>query len=96
MSMSFEERVLAVVSRIPKGQVMSYMEVASCAGSPRAYRVVGTFMMKNNTPSVPCHRVIKSDGSVGGYNRGGVQVKKRLLKNEGVVFVGDRVASFIT
>ena len=88
------KRVLDVVSRIPKGQVMSYKEVALRAGFPRAYRAVGFFMMKNKNSSVPCHRVIKSDGSLGGYNRGGIQAKRMMLKSEGVVLIGDRVASF--
>ena len=90
----FRQKVLYIVSHIPKGRVMSYKEVAIRAGSPRAYRAVGTIMMKNADLSVPCHRVIKSDGSLGAYNRGGFQRKKELLQREGVVMSNDYVKCF--
>ena len=80
--MTFSLRVYRVVKRIPQGKTLSYMEVAGRAGSPRAYRAVGTILSKNFNPRIPCHRVVKSDGSVGGYNRG-AQKKKALLKKEG-------------
>lgn len=83
-SVSFKERVYEVVRSIPKGSVLSYKEVAERAGSPRAYRIVGTLMKKNYDPSIPCHRVIKSNGEAGEYNRGGRDLKKRLLMQEGV------------
>lgn len=80
---SFQDRVIAVVKSIPRGKVMSYAEVARLAGSPRAHRAVGTLMSQNDDPSVPCHRVIRSDGEPGGYN--GLQGEKiRLLRAEGV------------
>jgi O-6-methylguanine DNA methyltransferase len=79
----FSERVLKVVSKIPKGKTLSYKEVAELAGSPNAARAVGNIMNANRNPNVPCHRIIKSDGSIGGYNSG-VAKKKRLLKNEGI------------
>ena len=82
--MDFKEKVYKVVSNIPKGEVLTYKQVATLVGSPRAYRAVGTVLSKNYNPNVPCHRVIKSDGSVGQYNRG-VENKKRLLKNEGAI-----------
>lgn len=63
---------------------MTYATVAAAAGSPRAQRAVGTVMAKNHDASVPCHRVIRSDGSLGAYNRGGPEQKKRLLEAEGV------------
>ena len=66
----FREKVLEVVKNIPKGKTLSYKEVAEKAGSPRAYRKVGSLMKGNHDSSIPCHRVIKSDGSLGGYNRG--------------------------
>jgi methylated-DNA-[protein]-cysteine S-methyltransferase len=78
----FKARVLEIVRQIPCGFTMSYKEVAVAAGSPRAFRAVGTIMKHNFDPSVPCHRVIKSDGNVGHYNRGGSEVKQRLLKAE--------------
>jgi len=80
---SFTERVHAVVRRIPKGQTRSYGEVASQAGSPGAARAVGSILKKNYDPTIPCHRVIRANGSAGEYNRG-LEKKKRLLQSEGV------------
>lgn len=80
----FKKRVLAAVSGIPKGSVMTYKGVAALAGSPDAARAVGTIMANNLDPSVPCHRVVRSDGCIGGYNRGGISQKRRLLQQEGV------------
>ena len=79
---SFAERVRKVVKDIPKGKTMSYREVAMRAGSPNAARAVGNIMRNNYDPSVPCHRVIKSDGGLGGYNRGGFTRKRELLELE--------------
>ncbi len=62
---------------------MSYGEVAHRAGSPGAARAVGNIMRKNHDPRVPCHRVIKSDGSLGGYNHG-VAAKIKALRAEGM------------
>jgi O-6-methylguanine DNA methyltransferase len=82
--MKFKDKVYKVVSKIPKGQTMSYAEVAEAAGSPKAYRAVGNIMHNNpDTTKVPCHRVIKSDGTAGGY-AGGTKKKIALLKKEGV------------
>jgi methylated-DNA-[protein]-cysteine S-methyltransferase len=81
---TFRERVLAVVRRIPKGNVMSYGEVARRAGSPRAARAVGTIMSQNYDTTVPCHRVVHADGTPGDYNRGGSRRKIALLQEEGV------------
>lgn len=81
---SFTEKVLDVVRNIPKGQTMSYKDVAVKAGSPGAARTVGTIMKNNFLKDVPCHRVIRSDGIVGEYNRGGSSTKLKKLRNEGV------------
>ena len=79
---SFAEKVREVVKKIPKGKVLSYKQVAERAGKPLAARVVGNIMSKNQDPKVPCHRVIRSDGKLGGYN--GLAGKKReLLRAEG-------------
>lgn len=78
---SFKEKVLKVVSKIPKSKVLTYKEVAKMAGSARAYRAVGNILNKNYNSKIPCHRVIRSDGKIGGYNRG-VKNKTRLLKTE--------------
>lgn len=85
MNTQFAEQVREVVRNIPKGSVMTYQEVARKAGSPRAYRAVANIMANNFDATVPCHRVIKSNGTVGGYNRGGEAVKRTLLIAEGVV-----------
>ena len=79
----FQKRVREVVKTIPPGKVMTYGEVAKRAGSPGATRAVGSILARNFDPEVPCHRVIKADGSVGNYNRGGVMKKEQLLKEEG-------------
>jgi O-6-methylguanine DNA methyltransferase len=81
---SFAEKVQAVVRDIPEGQTMTYGEVAAYAGSPGAARAVGNVMKHNFDPSVPCHRVVRSDGKVGEYNRGGPEKKAELLHREGV------------
>jgi methylated-DNA-[protein]-cysteine S-methyltransferase len=78
----FKEKVLKIVAKIPKGKVLTYKEVAKLAGRPKAYRAVGNILNKNYNPRIPCHRVIRSDGKIGGYNRG-VKAKKILLKKEG-------------
>ena len=81
----FTEKVRAVVRNIPKGKVMTYKEVAIAAGNPKAARAVANTMAKNYDLDVPCHRVIRTDGGLGGYNRGGTTVKKQLLQQEGAV-----------
>jgi len=77
----FAQTVYNVVRRIPKGQTMTYKEVAIAAGRPRACRAVGNILNKNYDPAVPCHRVIRSDGTTGGYNRG-ASMKALRLKEE--------------
>ena len=82
---SFAEKVRAVVRKISIGKTMTYGAVAAKAGSPGAARAVGGIMKKNFDPSVPCHRVVKSDGKVGEYNRGGPAAKRKLLIVEGAI-----------
>ena len=79
---TFAEKVKSVVRKIPKGRTLSYKQVASKAGSPNAFRAVGNILGKNYDPKIPCHRVIRSDGKTGGYNRGAGQ-KARILRLEG-------------
>lgn len=81
----FSSKVYEVVSHIPPGQTLSYGEVAALAGSPGAARAVGTLMAQNFDPSVPCHRVIRADGKLGAYNRGGEDKKRALLIAEGAI-----------
>ena len=78
---SFITRVLAVVRNIPRGKALTYREVAKRAGKPNAYRAVGNILGKNYDPKIPCHRVIRSDGKLGGYNRG-VRKKRSMLWRE--------------
>ncbi len=82
---TFKEKVLDVVRKIPKGKIMTYKEVAKKAGNANAARAVGNFMKANYDKSVPCHRVIGSDGKIGDYNRGGQSAKIALLKKEGAL-----------
>jgi O-6-methylguanine DNA methyltransferase len=83
--LTFSDKVRMVVRKIPKGKVLTYKQVASKAGSPNAARAVGNIMRNNFDPSVPCHRVIGSDGAMRGYNRGGVKAKEEILKREGAI-----------
>jgi len=78
----FKKRVYKVVNKIPKGSVLSYKEVASAAGYPGAWRAVGNALNKHRQPKMSCHRVIKSNGEIGGFGRG-VKKKIALLKKEG-------------
>jgi O-6-methylguanine DNA methyltransferase len=78
---SFKEKVFEIVKDIPKGKTMTYAEVARKAGAPKAYRAVGNILKMNYDQAIPCHRVICSDGKIGGYNRGGKR-KEELLKEE--------------
>lgn len=80
---TFTYRVKSIVRKIPKGKVLTYKQVATLAGSPGASRAVGSIMKSNYDKTVPCHRVIRSDGKVGGYNRGGPEKKLKLLISEG-------------
>jgi len=76
--------VYETVKKIPKGKVLNYKQVAQLTGSPRAWRAVGNILNKNPDPkTIPCHRVIKSDGKIGGY-KNGVKKKIALLKKEGL------------
>ena len=84
MTQLFSVKVLAVVAKIPKGETLAYREVALRAGSPGAYRAVGTVLSTNYDPAIPCHRVVRSDGELGNYNRG-PKMKERLLKEEGAL-----------
>lgn len=86
---SFHDTVLNVVRSIKKGSVLSYGEVARRAGNPKASRAVGFYMAKNIDITVPCHRVVRSDGSIGEYNGLRGKSKKDLLLDEGIVFGGN-------
>lgn len=81
----FQEKVYAATRRIPKGKVSTYTAIARAIGNPRAVRAVGNALHANpDTKRTPCHRVVRSDGSIGGYARGSAK-KAVILSKEGVV-----------
>lgn len=82
---TFRDRVMDIVRTIPKGGSMTYKEVATKAGNPLAARAVGAIMRTNYDPEIPCHRVVRSDGSLGHYNRGGMSRKREILIEEGAL-----------
>ena len=83
----FQVKIWVFLKKIPKGSVKTYTEVAKAIGKPLAIRAVANAIAKNPYPiQIPCHRVIRSDGSLGGYSgKGGVKKKKNLLKKEGII-----------
>ncbi len=85
MKSDFTERVRKVVRGIKKGSTLSYGQVAKAAGRPGAARAVGTIMSRNDDKTVPCHRVIRSDGSIGAYNSLQGPSKRELLEQEGAI-----------
>ena len=82
----FQISVWRYLKKIPRGSVKTYMQVAKGIGKPLAVRAVANAIGKNPyAPRIPCHRVIRSDGSLGGYSgKGGIKTKKLLLKREGI------------
>lgn len=89
---SFRKKVYALVKQIPQGKVATYAQIAALAGNPGAARAVGMCMSENTDPqTIPCHRVIASDGKLTGYAFGGISAKKEKLLQEGVAFHKDRV-----
>jgi len=90
-NMKFDEAVYAKTMEIPRGRVTTYKEVAMAIGKPGASRAVGNALNRNpNLIKVPCHRVVKSDLNIGGFARG-KEVKKKILKKEGIKFNSDSV-----
>tara|TARA_A100001011_G_scaffold180838_1_gene189731 strand:- start:442 stop:744 length:303 start_codon:yes stop_codon:yes gene_type:complete len=82
----FQLKVWNYLMKIPKGKVLTYKEVAKAIGKPKSYRAVGNAVGKNPfPPNIPCHRVVRSDGGIGGYSgKGGIDQKIRLLRSEKV------------
>jgi methylated-DNA-[protein]-cysteine S-methyltransferase len=86
--------VYRMLARIPEGKVTTYGDIAKALGHPRASHAIGRILNKNPNPIiVPCHRVVMSDGNIGGYAFGKAR-KKELLKREGLCFVGDDIHEF--
>jgi O-6-methylguanine DNA methyltransferase len=92
-SRPFRTAVLAAVRRIPPGRISTYGDVAAMAGRPRAARAVGNIMRECRDTSVPCHRVVGAGGALGGYG-GNIELKRALLRAEGVIVFGRRIRSF--
>jgi methylated-DNA-[protein]-cysteine S-methyltransferase len=91
MKKYFTQKVIHIVSQIPKGKTLTYKVVALRAGNPKAARAVGNILNKyysecvrNKKPTIPCHRVIRSDGKIGGYAKGEKE-KRKLLQKEKVL-----------
>jgi len=83
----FQLKVWKYLKTIKKGQIKTYLEVAKAINEPNAVRAVANAIGKNpHAPKIPCHRVIRSDGTLGGYSgSGGIKTKKKLLKSEGIL-----------
>lgn len=88
----FEERVYQETSIIPLGKVRTYQDIAKAIGYPHSARAVGNALHKNKNPQVPCHRVVRSSGVIGGFRYGSAK-KKTLLQKEGVLVSGNKVVS---
>ena len=84
---AFQLKVWTYLRKIPRGSVKTYSQVAKAIGKPQAIRAVANAIAKNPyPPQIPCHRVIRSNGSLGGYSaKGGLKTKKKLLKKEGII-----------
>ncbi|MFH1256473.1 MAG: MGMT family protein [Candidatus Diapherotrites archaeon] len=94
MAQNFNEKVWAQLKKIPPGKVTTYKEIAKGLGKPKAARAVGNACNKNPfAPKVPCHRVVKSDGTVGGYVQG-KKKKIELLEKEGLGISKGKIENF--
>lgn len=91
----FQRRCYKVLkTQVPRGSVISYSGLAKLVGSPKAYRAVGSAMNKNPfAPEVPCHRVVKSNGEIGGF-AGDVAIKIKRLKKEGIETLNGKIVNF--
>lgn len=90
----FENLVYQATKKIPKGKISTYSQIAFYIGKPKSYRAVGNALNKNPfAPEVPCHRVVKSDGLLGGFAYG-INKKRILLKQEGIGLKNNRVLNF--
>ena len=83
---NFQLKVWSYLKKIPRGSIKTYSQVTRGIGKPHAVRAVANAIGRNPyAPKIPCHRVIRSDGSLGGYSgKGGIKTKKLLLKREGI------------
>ncbi len=90
---TFQQKVWIEIAKIPRGKVITYQELALKIGNPNCVRAVAGACGKNPyIPEIPCHRVVRKDGGLGGYSAdGGVERKKTMLKNEGHKFVNGKI-----
>lgn len=86
----FTDLVFERVKQIPGGKVSTYKLIAEAIGCPKSARAVGNALNNNHNPEIPCHRVIRSDGFIGGYNKG-LRAKRKILEDEGVRIVGNKI-----
>ena len=92
--MKLEEKIYQKLLQVPFGYVTTYGELAKAINLKNGQRVVGQIMKKNPFPVIiPCHRVVKSDGTVGGYAYG-VEIKKHMLSKEGLEIINNRISDF--
>jgi methylated-DNA-[protein]-cysteine S-methyltransferase len=91
MALSFQDRVFSACRRIPRGKVATYSQIAQTISRPKAFRAVGNALNRNRSPSVPCHRVVRSDMRVGGFALG-TQRKTAMLRSEGVEIADGKIA----
>lgn len=91
---AFEYSVYKTVAEIPKGKISTYLEVARAIGKPKTARAVGNALNKNPfAPEIPCHRVVKSDGTIGGF-AGGYRRKRKMLEEEGIKFKNNKIVDY--
>jgi len=91
--MKISDNIYNLVSKIPKGKVTTYKIIGQKLEN-RGYRAIGQALNKNpNAPKVPCHRVVKSDGTLGGY-KFGANKKKQLLQKEGIIIKNNKIINF--
>ena len=95
MATGFEEKVFAACAKIRKGRVSTYSEIAKAIGKPKASRAVGNALNKNSSPLVPCHRVVRSEGRVGGFAHGS-RKKQEMLAGEGIRTSKGKIKNFKT
>lgn len=86
----FSDRVFDIVKKIPRGRVTTYGDVARALNT-KAYRAVGQALKRNKSPQVPCHRVVKSSGELGGFRGKQTPKKAKLLRSEGIEIRGNRI-----
>jgi methylated-DNA-[protein]-cysteine S-methyltransferase len=93
MATGFEKKVYSACARIRKGRVSTYSEIAKAIGKPKACRATGNALNKNRSPLVPCHRVVRSNGKIGGFAHGS-RKKQEMLEKEGVRIINGRIDNF--